>query len=239
MAPLAPGRYQRAARTLTARDPVERLVHMSGRVDGALRQSLMRGPLAALNGGAARDAVLSRLDGIDDDPLPATLYIDAQLALVDDMLHYFDRASMAHSLEVRVPFLDHEFVEYCACIPADLKVRRGETKYILKQVARGMIPDRVIDKPKVGFFNGAVAGWFQAQADKSIKDYLLTPDPCYGEMLDRAEVRRLIDAHTASTGKSDTHLLLSILMLEVWLSTFLPRALSIGQPQRPRVVLAP
>ena len=223
-APLAPGRYKRAARTLTAGDPVERLVHMSGRMDEELRRSLMRGPLAEVNGEAAHRAVEARLDGVADDPLPATLYIDAQLALVDDMLHYFDRASMAHSLEVRVPFLDHEFVELCARIPGDLKVRRGETKYILKQIARGMIPDRIIDKPKVGFFNGAVAGWFQSQADKSIATYLRQPEPSYGDILDRDQVGRLIDAHTAAAGKSDSHLLLAILMLEVWLSSFLPRA---------------
>ena len=67
-----------------------------------------------------------------DDPLPAALYLDGQLGLVDDMLHYFDRASMAHSLEVRVPFLDHHLVELCATIPAQLKVRRLDTKHVLK-----------------------------------------------------------------------------------------------------------
>ena len=55
--------------------------------------------------------------GYEGRPLETTLYVDGQLALVDDMLHYFDRASMAHSLEVRVPFLDHHLVEHCATIP--------------------------------------------------------------------------------------------------------------------------
>ena len=75
-----------------------------------------------------------------DEPLAATLYLDAQLGLADDMLHYFDRTSMAHSLEVRVPFLDHHVVEYCARIPADLKVRRLQTKYLLKQRRCGHRP---------------------------------------------------------------------------------------------------
>lgn len=65
---------------------------------------------------------------------------------------------MAHSLEVRVPFLDHHVVELCATIPARHKIRRLDTKHVLKDLARGLIPDRIIDKPKVGFFNASVDG---------------------------------------------------------------------------------
>ena len=161
-----PKRFRRAARTLAAPGSVDRLLAMSGRLDGDLRRELLRGELAAVDGESARRAVTARLNGFPDDPLPATLYIDAQLALVDDMLHYFDRASMAHSLEVRVPFLDHELVEYCATIPADFKVRRMTTKYVLKQAARGVIPDQIIDKRKIGFFAGSVDRWFGAQAER-------------------------------------------------------------------------
>jgi asparagine synthase (glutamine-hydrolysing) len=141
------------------------------------------------------------------------------------MLHYFDRASMVHSLEVRVPFLDHELVELCAGIPGDLKVRRLQTKYILKQAARGLIPDRAIDKQKVGFFRGSVGGWFNAQARRSIDDYLLRPDAKYAELLDPATVRELVSRQASQPEAADRHLLLAILMLEIWLSTYLPRAL--------------
>ena len=102
-------------------------------------------------------------EGVPDDPLPAMLYLDGKLGLVDDMLHYFDRASMAHSLEVRVPFLDHQLVEFCATIPADLKVRRLTTKYLLREAARGLVPERVLEKKKIGFFSHALEGWFTAQ----------------------------------------------------------------------------
>jgi asparagine synthase (glutamine-hydrolysing) len=140
---------------------------------------------------------------------------------------------MAHSLEVRVPFLDHEFVELAATIPGDLKVRGGTTKYLLKRAARGIIPDSAIDKRKVGFFTGAVGGWFDAQADRAIADYLLRPDACYAEMLDPAVVRQLVDRHRADAGRAESHLLLSILLLEVWLTTFLPRALAPSTQHRP------
>ena len=213
----------RLATTLDATTAAKRQLAMSGRVDAAQRDRLVRGQLDALDGGAALRAVERLAEGLNGDPLSETLYLDAQLALVDDMLHYFDRASMAHSLEVRVPFLDHEFVEFCATIPSDLKVRRLNTKHLLKETVRGIVPDRIIDKPKTGFFHGAVGAWFEAQAGRAIDDYLLAPEPGYADFLERREVERLIARHR-ETGDPDLgQLLLALLMLEVWLSTYLPR----------------
>jgi asparagine synthase (glutamine-hydrolysing) len=240
LAPHTPMRIRRAAETLVAPDPVERLLAMSGRLDRDAHATLLRGPLKGLGDSVAREAVRSRLDGVEADPLSTTLFIDGQLALVDDMLHYFDRASMAHSLEVRVPFLDHEFVELAATIPPELKVRRGTTKYLLKEVARGIVPDRIIDKQKIGFFTGTVAAWFEAQAGSSIADYLLQPELRCAEFLDSDRIRQLVEAHSSESGRPESHLLLAILMLEVWLSTFLPRALAADQPQaREQSVAAP
>jgi len=125
-------------------------------------------------------------------PLAATLHIDGQLALVDDMLHYFDRTSMLQSLEVRVPFLDHHVVEYCARIPTSLKVNgRGlRTKHLLKEAARGIVPQRIIDKRKLGFLRGATGGWLEAQMQGAISDYLLGPSPRYAEFIDQSAVER-------------------------------------------------
>jgi asparagine synthase (glutamine-hydrolysing) len=236
-AALGPPRLRRAARTLGARGTVDRLLAMSGQVEPALRRRLFRGPLLETDGGAARRAVEARLGQVADDPLPATLYVDAQLALVDDMLHYFDRASMAHSLEVRVPFLDHHLVEFCATIPAGLKVRRGATKYLLKEVSRDLLPARIIDKPKVGFFAASVDGWFSAQADGVVADALLTSSPRCAEFVDRAELETLVRAHAAGAERSHGRLLLAILMLEIWLTSFLPRARTV-QSLAPVVVSA-
>ncbi len=219
----SPMRGRRATRTLLAADPVDRLIAMSGRVDQDLRRDLYLGPLASSDGLAARRALEPLAAGVADDPLAATLYIDGQLALVDDMLHYFDRTSMSHSLEVRVPFLDHEVVEYCARIPDSLKVRRWQTKYLLKRAARGIVPDRIIDKRKLGFFRGSTGGWLHAQMDGAISDYLLGPNPRYAEFLDRDTVEGLVRAHREHR-RVDVHLLVGVLMLEVWLSSYLPRA---------------
>jgi asparagine synthase (glutamine-hydrolysing) len=220
-----PASIQRLAHTAEARDGVERLLAMSSQLDPDLRARLYRGPLASAVGDAARSAVAERLGSVRADPLAETLHIDGQLALVDDMLHYFDRASMAYSLEVRVPFLDHHVVEYAAGIPTELKVRRLRTKHLLKEAARGLIPDAVIDKRKVGFFRGSVAGWFDAQAAKAVQDHLLDPGARYTEFLDGGEVERLVRQHREDGRTELGQLLLSILMLEVWLSTYVPRAL--------------
>jgi asparagine synthase (glutamine-hydrolysing) len=229
-----PPRLRRAVRTLRAPGPTERLLAMSGKLDVGTRSRLLRGALSGRDGQAARDAVAARLNGVVDDPLSTTLYVDGQLALVDDMLHYFDRASMAHSLEVRVPFLDHPFVEFCATIPPTYKVRGLTTKYVLKEAARGLIPEFVIDRPKIGFFHSAVERWFRAQAGRAVPEYLLCPNPAYEGVLDQDEVRRLVHS-TGGVDPANWQLLLSILMLEIWLSKYLPRALASSPRGEPLV----
>lgn len=236
-AALGPSRVRRPMAALAAAGPAERLLAMSGALTGGMRQKLARGPLAELDGNAALRAISYRLGDLPDAPLPAALYLDGQLGLADDMLHYFDRASMAHSLEVRVPFLDHHLVELCASMPASLKVRRLETKHVLRHAARGLVPDRIIDKPKIGFFNSAVDGWFRAQTRGAISDYLLGPHPRYAEMIDRSEVERLVKGHADGSDVGNGYVLLSVLMLEVWLSEYLPRALSTETPARERVAV--
>jgi asparagine synthase (glutamine-hydrolysing) len=231
-APLARGRLRRAARTLAAPDPAQRLLEMSSKLDPDLRGRLVTGPMAALDGEAAGDAVRAILGGLDGHALETTLYVDGQLALVDDMLHYFDRASMYHSLEVRVPFLDHHLVEYCARIPARHKVHRLKTKRVLRHAARGLVPDRILDKKKLGFFRPAVEQWLGAQTAGPVQDYLLAPDARYAEFLDRDEVTALARTGRARTGGPQPHLLLAILMLEVWLATYLPRAVAAYTPPR-------
>jgi asparagine synthase (glutamine-hydrolysing) len=235
VARLAPGRFRHVADVLRADDPITRQLAAHAKLDDPLLRRLVRGPLADLRGVSARTAVTERLDGATGDPLATMLFLDGQLGLVDDMLHYFDRASMAHSLEVRVPFLDHVVVEHAARIPTELKVHRLTTKYLLKRAARGIVPDHIIDKPKVGFFNAAVGGWFKAQTDGVIKDYLLAPDPKLGELLDRREVERLVREHAETGTGANSHALLALLMLEVWLSDFVPRAFSAPERQRERV----
>jgi asparagine synthase (glutamine-hydrolysing) len=223
VANIGPKRLQRSMSIVDANSAADQILLMSGHMTNSARGRLLCGPLADSDGSSAR-RVLDRLDG-NTNTLSAMLSIDGQLGLVDDMLHYFDRFSMARSLEVRVPFLDHSVVEYCAALPGGYKVKGLTTKYVLKRAARGLIPDWVINKPKIGFFDPIVDQWLQAHSASAIDRYLRQPELACGHFVDRVELGRLIDEQATLPRRGGGHVLLSILMLELWLSTYLPHAL--------------
>src|SRR3954454_23999323 len=106
--------------------------------------------MSSLRTSAASSSSVSLRDAPRRPPQDKALQIDAEIMLVDDPVKRVDNMTMAHGLEARVPFLDHEVVELASRIPAGLKVGAGG-KYILKQAARGHVPDEVIDRPK-GYF---------------------------------------------------------------------------------------
>jgi asparagine synthase (glutamine-hydrolysing) len=228
----AGGRYARFAGALLAHDSAARYVSLRApNLDVTLRRSLVRDPLRTDHASASA-AVARHAAGLDGGPVADALFLDAQLGLVDDMLHYSDRVSMAHSLEVRVPFLDHRVVELAATIPTAFKVKGGTTKYLLKQIARGLVPDRIIDKPKTGFFNLAVDRWLRAQLEGRAADFLLADQPAFADFMSVDGVRRLVaEARAGKQVSGDA--LFALLVLEVWLSTFLPGAL-----QRPVELVA-
>ncbi len=218
-----PGQAAQLAEALQSPDPVARLLASSGLVHPDLRAGLFSGALAE-HSGAAEAIVTASLNGAArSTPLEAALYLDAKLGLVDDMLTYFDRASMAHSLEVRVPFLDHELVELCSRVPASHKVRRLQGKHVLRLAARGQVPDFVLEKRKRGFFNDAVDAWLGADGGAVVESTLLASHPAYTAVLDRAVVERAVSDWRAGRLRRGP-LLLSLITLELWLSRYLPRA---------------
>jgi asparagine synthase (glutamine-hydrolysing) len=221
----APGRAARLADSLQAPDPVARLIASSGLVQPDLRADLFGGALAE-HAGAAQAVVEDRIAGAPGGgPLESALYLDARMGLVDDMLTYFDRASMACSLEVRVPFLDHELVELSARIPPEHKVRRLQGKHVLRLAARGHVPDFVLAKRKRGFFNESIGAWITAGDDALVSRLLLAPDPAYAAVIPPAAVERAVSQWRAGrTGNAK--LLLALVMLELWLTEYLPRAQS-------------
>jgi asparagine synthase (glutamine-hydrolysing) len=89
-----------------------------------------------------------------------TMQFYIRLYLPDDILVKVDRSSMAHGLEARCPFLDINVVDFVRRIPSSFKLRRGNTKYLLKRAVRGLIPDPIIDRPKKGF-GVPIGRWFQ------------------------------------------------------------------------------
>lgn len=106
------------------------------------------------------------------DPLSLLQFIDINTWLVSDILTKVDRASMANSLEVRVPFLDHQFVEWSATVPASQKIRHGEGKYVLKKAMEDKLPLDILYRPKMGF-RVPLADWFRGPLKAQIRELLL------------------------------------------------------------------
>jgi asparagine synthase (glutamine-hydrolysing) len=220
-----PGRASRLADALQAGDPVSRLLASAAYVHPELRGELFSGALAEHAGAAERVVRGTAAGAPGAAPLASALYMDARLGLVDDMLTYFDRASMACSLEVRVPFLDHELVELCARIPTRHKVHRLETKHVLRVASRGLVPDFVLAKKKRGFFNEAVGAWVGAEGGRLVDDLLLAGDPAYAQIMDQGAVRRAVTELRG--GRADNaKLVLALVMLELWLGEYVPRAMA-------------
>ena len=214
----------RALRALGARDHAHRLLAFSGRLDDAKRLELYGEALRAVGPTTALQAVTSAQGGTDGDPLAMTLYLDAKLALVDHMLLYFDKCSMAHSLEVRVPYLDHRLVEWSATVPTRFKVRGRVTKRVLRTAAAPFLPADLIRKPKVGFLRFALDAWLRQQLDGEAGERLRDPRAAYRELLDPEAVTRLVGEYRTSPTEDRARLVLAILQLESWLTTFRRRA---------------
>ena len=228
----APGRGRRLSDALASASPVDRLMASSALVHPDLRDALFDGALAE-HAGAAHAVMSGHMaDAPGAAPLEAAMYLDARLGLVDDMLTYFDRASMACSLEVRVPFLDHELVGLAATVPASVKVKRLQGKHVLRLAAKDLVPDFVLDKRKRGFFNESVGAWVGAEGGATVDRLLLANDPAYSQVID-PEVVRSIVARWRAGEAGHAPLLLALIMLELWLSSYLPRAFAAaGEPDR-------
>ena len=216
-----PAKLRRGAKVAAAADPVLAEVLARSEWAESMRSRAARGALGEVAPGSLAHALQARLERAPARGLQRALNLDAQLNLVDDMLHYFDRTSMAYSLEVRVPVLDHRLVELCASMPASFKLRGQTTKALLRDVARDLVPAEVLDRPKVGFFSSSVGRWFERQAGGQLADRLLDPGARYASYVDQTAVARLLQNRDSYRSSK---LLLSLLMLELWLSSYLPRA---------------
>ena len=119
-------------------------------------------------------------------------YLDLNMRLPELLLMRVDKMSMGVSLEGRVPFLDHKFVELAMSIPAAVKTRNGTLKHILKKAVRGLIPDEIIDRKKQGFGVPVYEWFFDKLGDKTRQELESFCDQT--DFLDKKEVMRLIDA---------------------------------------------
>jgi asparagine synthase (glutamine-hydrolysing) len=162
------------------------------------------------------DSFLEHFNEVRDcNWLDQALYVDIKTWLVDDILYKVDRASMAHGLEVRAPFLDHRLVEFAASLPPELKMRGFRKKHLLKESLRNRLPDDIINAKKSGF-NAPVSRWLTSGPTADMAKSL-TLDGAMTAIFDRDAVNRLWQEH--ETRRCDHGLkLFGLLALALWLS---------------------
>lgn len=153
------------------------------------------------------------------DFVDATLDVDVHTYLPDDLLVKVDVATMAHGLEGRSPFLDHELMEFAASLPSHLKLRGGNKKYILKKAVSGIVPREILERPKMGF-GVPLESWFRRELKDLAYDVLLSARARQRGYFHGAFVRTLIDRHV--NGIEPRHYQLwNLLMLELWHRAFI------------------
>jgi asparagine synthase (glutamine-hydrolysing) len=204
----------RGLRALSTHDPVERMLAMSRVVQPRERLALFTPEF--LRETEIGDPVRRYADPSDRSTLNQTLYVDARLALVDKMLLYFDKMSMATSLEIRVPFMDHDVVSFCLALPDSRKVRFTNRKELLKRISRGLVDDEIIDKRKRGFFRSALGTWLRAQHGGRLEETLLDPRTAERGLYRTAEVERLLRSAGEGGTRADERLF-CLFLLERWI----------------------
>ncbi len=152
------------------------------------------------------------------DELGGLQFIEIRYSLPDELLMYADKLSMAHSLELRVPYLDKEIVEYVEKLPASYKIRWGNRKFIHKEVCKNYLPAEIINRKKRAFGTNVVDEWFQNSVDGKFNDYIADPHSLMYKYLNHSSVRDLLISHRAQ--QSDNYkILFSIVVFEEWLRT--------------------
>jgi asparagine synthase (glutamine-hydrolysing) len=135
-----------------------------------------------------------------DHPLSLVQYLDFKTYLVGDINTKVDRASMAHSLEVREPLMDHPLVEWLSSLPPDFKLRNGQGKVLLKKALEPFLPPEILYRPKMGFAV-PLAQWFRGPLREPVRKAVLGPVLAETGWFDMNYLRRLVEDHQA--GRSD------------------------------------
>jgi asparagine synthase (glutamine-hydrolysing) len=154
-----------------------------------------------------------------NDPIARYLHLDASTYLPDDILVKVDRASMATSLEVRAPFLDHTLVEFVAGLPSHYKLHGMTTKHLLKRAAADMLPDQILKRPKKGF-GIPVAKWFQGELRSMMLDVFSPARLREAGLFEVSAVQKLVKEHLDGT-RDHRKPLWTLFMFELWREAYL------------------
>jgi asparagine synthase (glutamine-hydrolysing) len=209
---------KRGVYSLAIPDRMRRYQHVlsilpGGQVDGLFRDGLL-GP----NSGDTIQECWADLAGLipENDDLGGLQFLEVRSTLPDELLMYADKLSMAHGLELRVPYLDKEIVEYVERLPANFKVRNGSRKWLHRQVCRTYLPDSILRRPKRGFAVNVVDSWFRDAIKSKMAETLMDSSSKIYKYLRPTAVGELLEQH--SSGRQDNHkILFSLAVFEEWL----------------------
>ena len=209
---------KRGTHSLAIPDRLQRYQHVLSILPGHEVDELFKEGLIEPNSG---DSVLSCWTDLSDlmagtDELGGLQFLEVRSTLPDELLMYADKLSMAHGLELRVPYIDKEIVEYVERLPAELKVRHGSRKWLHRRVCRNYLPKEIVSRRKRGFAVNVVDNWFRGSLNNKMAETLLDSSSKIYQYLRPAAVSRLFDQHAC--GHEDNHkILFSLVVFEEWL----------------------
>jgi asparagine synthase (glutamine-hydrolysing) len=221
MANRLPGlrRAKIAIQALTIKDEAKRFANWFPMFNDEAKAGLFAASYRHLNAGAA-DVFAQHLARCNAKaPLDRMLYVDSKLWLVDYLLLRGDKLTMANSLEARVPLLDHKLVEFVGQLPANLKLNGRTRKYLLKQVARKLLPPEIIDRKKQGF-PIPIERWLRKEAAPMMRELLSEASLKRRGYFDSQYVSRRIKEHTSGFADHSTELW-GLMSLEMWMRQFI------------------
>jgi asparagine synthase (glutamine-hydrolysing) len=153
--------------------------------------------------------------------LEQLLYVDINSYLPEDLLVKMDIATMANSLEARIPFLDHKFMELVAGIPSNLKLKGTTTKFILKKTISNFLPEVILRRKKMGFVV-PVSRWFRNELRNYVYEILLDPRTINRGYFKKEGVERLLSDHVKLRYDHSAKIW-ALLFLETWFRVFMDR----------------
>jgi len=200
-----------------ARDSVEAYFHSVSMQNDGMRRKLFSERFRSELQGYAAVEVLKRhaARAPSDHPLSLIQYLDLKTYLVGDINTKVDRASMAHSLEVREPLMDHPLVEWVSSLPPDFKLRSGEGKVLLKKALAPYLPPEILYRPKMGFAV-PLAQWFRGPLREPVRRAVLGPVLAETGWFNSSYLRRLLEEHQSGRRDHSTPLW-TLLMFESFL----------------------
>jgi len=213
---LSPGDKALAAKLLNCADAAAARLQLCVRDEAAKRHIYsprMKDLVADSDTRSLFRKLIAESDGAD--PINRMLYVDQLSLLPDQVLPFVDRLSMAHSIEVRPPFLDHRIVEFANALPGHMKIRNGCNKAVLKDAMQGILPNSVLSRPKEGFLM-PINHWLANHHGSWLAHVLDSDRLARHGLLDRDAVTATIDGFRRNPENKTGDQLWNLVMFQLW-----------------------